>query len=125
MKSAMQRIVAISVTEAELFAMTQCVQDMMFAMRIMNSLGLKVQLPMIIEVDNKGAVDIANNWSVGGRTKHVDTKQFFVRQLKEEGLIKVQWIAGKDNDADLYTKNLPGPDFRRHASVYCKGYATE
>ena len=78
---------------------------------------------MIVKVDNKGAVDIANNWSVGGRTKHVDTKQFFVRQLKEEGYIKVEWVAGVDNDADLFTKNLPGPDFRKHARTFCSGIA--
>jgi len=27
---------------------------------------------MILEVDNKGANDLAHNWSIGGRTRHVD-----------------------------------------------------
>jgi hypothetical protein len=35
-------------------------------------MGLKVKLPMILEMDNKGAVDLANNWIIGGRTRHVN-----------------------------------------------------
>ena len=109
---------ALSVTEAELYASVQCAQDMLFVWKIIKSIGLKVKLPMILELDNKKAVDIANNWSVAGRTKHIDTKQYFVRQLKEDGINKVRWIPGKMNEADLYTKNLPGPDFRKHTKVF-------
>ena len=39
----------------------------------------KVNLPIILEMDNTGAVDIANNWSIGGRTRHVDVRQCFLR----------------------------------------------
>jgi len=74
-----------------------------------------VELPMILEIDNKGAVDMANNWSVGGRTKHMDVRYLWLRELKEQGLVKVIWTSGESNDADLFTKNLPGPPFRKHA----------
>ena len=40
---------------------TQCAQDMLFVMHILNSLGSKVELPMILEIDNRGAVDITKN----------------------------------------------------------------
>ena len=50
-------------------------------------MGLKVKKPMILHVDNKGAVDLANNWSVGGRTRHVEVKQHFLRDMKKQGLI--------------------------------------
>ncbi len=43
-------------------------QGMMYCYRIITSLGLKVELPMVLEMDNKGGVDLANNYSVGGRT---------------------------------------------------------
>ena len=65
-QSATQQTVALSVTEAELSAATQCAQDMLYAMRVIESLGLKVQKPMILQVDNKGAHDLAHNWSIGG-----------------------------------------------------------
>jgi hypothetical protein len=56
---------------------TECAKDMLYAMRVIESLGLKVEKPMILEIDNKGAVDIANNWSVGGRTRHINTRFYF------------------------------------------------
>ncbi len=65
-KSVMQKIVALSVTEAKTIAVVvQCAQEIMvvLAYKIMISIGLKVELPMILEMDNKGVVDLANNWS--------------------------------------------------------------
>jgi hypothetical protein len=36
-------------------------------------MGFKVKKPMILEIDNnKGAADLTHNWSVGGRTRHVE-----------------------------------------------------
>ena len=111
-KSLMQRIIALSVTEAETISGVACVQEMLYAMKILLSLGLLVELPMILEIDNKGAVDMANNWSVGGRTKHMDVRYLWLRELKEQGLVRVIWTSGESNDADLFTKNLPGPAFK-------------
>ena len=53
-KSIMQRIIALSSTEAELIALVQCVQEMMAAKRLLESMGLRVKLPMLVECDNKG-----------------------------------------------------------------------
>jgi hypothetical protein len=74
----MQRIVALLVIDAGLFAATNNAQDMLYTKRIKESLELQVQLPMILEVDNKGAVDLVNNYSVGGRTCHEETRQYFL-----------------------------------------------
>ena len=43
-----------------------CAQDMLFLMWL-ESIGLKVRKPMVLMVDNIGAKDLANNWSVEGR----------------------------------------------------------
>jgi hypothetical protein len=37
---------------------------------------------MILEVENKGAKDLAHNWSIGGRICHVEVKYHFLRELK-------------------------------------------
>ena len=65
----------LSVTEAEQAGCVTCAQDMIFQKQILESIGLQVELPMILECDNKGAVDLANNWTAGGRTRHVDVRQ--------------------------------------------------
>ncbi len=121
-RSNTQKSVTLSVTEAELVAATQCAQDMLFAMRVVESMGLKVKKPMILEIDNKGAVDLTHNWSVGGRTRHVEVRQYFLRDLKEDGVIWSKWISGYSNSSDLFTKNLGGPLFEKHTSTYCGDY---
>ena len=112
-------IVALSVTEAELFAATMAAQDMLFSMRVLEGMGLQVEKHMILEIDNKGAKDLIDNWSVGGRLRHVEVKQLFLRELKEQGLIIVKWLGSAENSADLFTKNLGGPLFTTHTQTVC------
>jgi hypothetical protein len=57
---------------------------------------------------------------VGGRLRHVEVKQFFLRELKEqEGLIVVKWLASEDNTSDMFTKNLGGRPFMTHTLTTC------
>ena len=76
-------------------------------------MGLKVKLPMLLEMDKKGAVDLANSWSVGGRTRHIDVKQCFLRELKESKIMDIRWVKGTENNADVFTKNLDGQAFKK------------
>ena len=114
----MQGSVTLDVTSAEFVSGTQCAQEMLFDMRVLESMGLKVKKPMILEMDNKGAVDLSKNWSVSGRTRHDCIRQSFLRELNEEGIITVKWIPTEENSADIFTKNLNGPAFEKHASAY-------
>ena len=118
-KSKMQDCVTLSVTEAELVAATNCVQDMIYTKKVLESVGLQVELPMILHVDNKGAKDLVNNWSVGGRTRHMDVRYHFLRELKESNTVRIQWISTHDNCTDMFTKHLPGPVFNQHTKVFC------
>ena len=118
-KSKMQEFITLSVTEAEAVSATACAQDMLFGMRLLESMGLKVKKPMFLEMDNKGAVDIFNNWSVSGRSRAVSVRYCFLRELKESGTIEVKWISTVENSTDLYTKNLDYKTFEKHTRNYC------
>jgi hypothetical protein len=84
----------------------ECVQDMLFAMRVIELFGLRVQKPMTLTIDNKRAVDYANNWSSSGRIRHTYIKLSFLRELKEKGLINVKWCKSEEMPADLFTKKF-------------------
>ena len=116
-RSATQKTVALSVCEAEMNSAVLCAQDMIYAKHVLESLGLQVETPMMLQMDNKGAVDLINSFSVGGRTRHVDVRQCFLRELKEAKVMAVTWIPGTENEADMFTKNLDGPAFRRYAEL--------
>jgi hypothetical protein len=70
---------------------------MLYVKKVIESIELYVELPMTLRMDSKGAKDIINNWSVGGRMRHIEVKYYFLRELKEKGLIKVEWICSEDN----------------------------
>ena len=91
------------------------VQDALFMKSILKSQGLKVKLPILANIKNDRAVDIGNNWSVGSRTYHVEVMQNFLWELKEAGIIGFQWISTANNEADMFTKNLAGPEHNKHA----------
>jgi hypothetical protein len=83
-KSKVQQATTLSI---KLISGTDCAQDMLFAMRVLESIGLRVKKPMILVIDNKGTVDYANNWSTGGRMRHATIRLGFLRELKEQGII--------------------------------------
>ena len=85
---------------------------------MIESLGLKVKLPMILRIDNSGAVDLANNWAAGGRTRHIETRMFYLRDMKEAGIIKTVWLRGDKFPVDIFTKNLAGPAFQKCAKTF-------
>jgi hypothetical protein len=101
MRSKMMPMVALSVTEAKLFAAVMAVQDILFIMRIIESMGLRVKKLMVLEIDNKGAKDLVNNWSVGGRLRHV-----------EEGLIVVKCVSIRTSLRSNTVENLPAQQKR-------------
>ena len=65
--------------EAEFTAGLMIMQDMLYMYCLLKSLELEVKLPIVLEMDNKGAVDLANNWSIGGRTRHIDVHKYSMR----------------------------------------------
>ena len=109
MFSKMMPVVALSTTEAELYAAVLTAMDMMFIYHSMVSMGLTVELPMKLHCDNMGAVGYANSWSCGGRIKHVDIKMNYLRELKENGYLHVVHKKNEGGNIipDVGTKNLP------------------
>ena len=57
---------------------------------------------MLIDIDNKGTVYFINNWIVGWIIRHVETGQFFLREIKEQVIFQVIWISGDDNEVDFF-----------------------
>ena len=73
---------------------------------------------MIRCIDNKGAKYFCYNWSVGGRTWHIDVKQYFLRELKEAGLLLVKQKSGNEMTINILTNNCTGPIFNHHLNTF-------
>jgi hypothetical protein len=85
-KSKMQESVTLSSTEAEYVAISQCLTDMLFIKAVGESMNVKVKVPMTVLTDNTGAIDLIYNWTTAGRTRHIDIRHHFMRDLADEGI---------------------------------------
>ena len=117
-RSVMQDTIKLSVTEAELDSAVTNVQDMLHVKNVLEGIGLKVKKPMTLYVDNQGVREIVNNWTVGGRTRHIAVKQMFLRELKETGALRVIYEQTSHMPSDIFTKNAQGSIFRKHRDFF-------
>ena len=78
----------LTVSESELYSTVYCAQDMLHEMKTLESKGLTVKKPMIVEMGNMGAVNLANNWSKGGSIRQMDARQHFLKELQEQSLLQ-------------------------------------
>ena len=82
---------------------------------------MEVEFPIIVKVDNVGAMFLANNPVLSQQTKHISVRQHFIREFVEDGIIKVIFVKSKNNDADIFTKNLSKDLFEKHKKTIING----
>jgi len=107
-----QTSVAISTTEAEVVAASEATREAVWLKRLLSDIiGFK-ETP-VIQIDNEAAIRLAQNPEYHRRTKHIQTRHFFVREKVLEGEIKVQSVTSELQVADALTKALPGPRLKQ------------
>ena len=106
---------AHSSTEAEYVALSEGGKAAEAIINLIEELGFEVSKPVPIYVDNAGARDWASNPMVTNRSKHIELRYHYVRELIEKGTVKTVAIRTIDNPSDIVTKNLGRVLFWNHA----------
>ena len=121
-----QRSVALSSTEAEYMAISEVAVEVLYIVGVLKFLGVNLEYPIKVNVDNIGAVYLSKSATTSNRTKHIDTRYHFVREYVEDGILKIVFVQSERNDADIFTKNLNSETFRKHCdSIGLKNFATD
>ena len=109
-----QQSVALSSCEAEIVAASEAAKEAIYLDRLYEELGFKENTdPIKLYLDNKAAIDSSYNPENHARTKHIDRRHYFVRELVEEGRLVVPFVSTTDNYADFFTcQNLSSPEQR-------------
>jgi hypothetical protein len=71
-KSRQQDTIALSSSEAEINACSDAVKEIRFTVNVLETMGINVRRPIVVRVDNVGAIYMAENAAVSQRTKHMD-----------------------------------------------------
>ena len=111
---------ALSSSEAEYISISEITKDILFVKQVLEFLEQKIEFPITIKVDNIGAIYMAENNTSNTQTKHVNTRYHFVRELIEEGVIKIEFVRSENNDSDIFTKNLGNELFIKHSPKFMK-----
>ncbi len=113
-----QRSVTLSSSKAEYVALSEAAKEVKIVAQIMMSMGIPVKFPIIVRVDNVGAIFMSKNITTSQKTKHVDIPYHFVHEFMEDGFIKIIFVQTKENRADIFTKNMSGPTYKHHSGEF-------
>ena len=113
-KSKGMKSVTLSSSEAEYVALAEAAKEVKFVYQVLQSMGMKIKTPIIVRVDNVGAIFIAENVAVSQRTKHIDVKYRFVQEFVMDGFLRIIFVRTADNHADIFTKNVSGDLHDKH-----------
>jgi hypothetical protein len=117
-RSKQQSSVALSSTEAEYMALSAAAKEIKFIYQVLTSMGIKVELPIIVKVDNVGAIFMAENATSTNRTRHISAHYHFVREYIFDGFIRIQFCRSDENKSDPFTKNPISAVYNKHLDAY-------
>lgn len=104
-----QKCVSLSSMESEFIAITEASKEVMWIKRILeelNELGIenfKVNESLILS-DNQAAINYSYSPVENNRTKHIDVRFHFVRNLIYKSFFKIKYVNTKKNFSDIFTK---------------------
>lgn len=99
--------------EAEFVAAAVCVCQAVWMKRILMVLGYVGTQKTDIYCDNSSTIRLSKNPVLHGRSKHIDVRFHFLRNLSAEGVISLVYCGSADQVADIMTKPLKSDVFNR------------
>ena len=107
-----QKCTALSSCEAEIIALSEAAKDMIYFRKFLKGLDPSfVQGPSELSTDNQAARDLSYNPENHNKTKHVERRHFYIRDMVEALELRVPLVGTKDNHADFLTKPLEPKTF--------------
>lgn len=111
-----QPIVTLSTTEVEFVAATMCACQGLWLKKILNEFGQEESC-IYINCDNSSTIKLSKNPVLHGRSKHIDVRYHFLRDLANEGSIALVHCGSTNQLADIMTKALKLDTFQRLRSM--------
>lgn len=101
-----QPTVALSTCEAEYMAAATSACQALWLASLLSEMHIPLKGNLKIYVDNKSAINLAKNPVAHGRSKHIDIKWHFLRELVEQKKIELVFCKSENQVADIMTKPL-------------------
>ncbi|CAM8999623.1 unnamed protein product [Rhodiola kirilowii] len=109
-KAQLQSIVALSSTEAEYIAAVEASKEALWLKGVLHEIEGRTYVP-IINMDSQSALCLCKDPIYHERSKHIDVRYHFIRDMVESKEFIIKKILGEVNPADFGTKIVPAAKF--------------
>ncbi|CAN0872391.1 Retrovirus-related Pol polyprotein from transposon TNT 1-94, partial [Linum grandiflorum] len=106
-QSKLQKCVALSTTETEYITDVEAGKEFLWLKRFLQELGLE-QSEYVVFCDSQSVIDLSRNTMYHSRTKYIDVRYHWLRDVIEEKMMKLKKVHTDKNCADVLTKVVPG-----------------
>ena len=89
-----QNSVSLSTAKAEYIAAGSCSSRLLWMKNVLTDYGIS-QDTMVVYCDNSSAIDISKNSVQHSKTKHIEIRYHFVRDLVERKIVCLEYIPTK------------------------------
>ena len=110
-KASLQHVVALSTTEAEYTAAAEAVKEAIWLKGLISELGMS-QKTIDVFCDSSSVIYLSKNPTHHEKTKHIDIKLHFIRNVVSMGVVRMVKIHTDKNPADMLTKVVTIAKFR-------------
>nr|GEX02178.1 hypothetical protein [Tanacetum cinerariifolium] len=93
--------------EAEYMALTEVVKEAIWLKALLEELGVELNR-VTVNYDNQGAIHLSRNHVFHKRTKHINVRYHFIREVLEANTIEVLKVGTEHNVVDALTKVVHG-----------------
>ena len=112
----------LSPAHAEIYACSEGVKEARQLQWILADMGVELTWPIVIKVDNTQVISFCNQTCLDSKLKGmIDNRLNWVRELKDEGTVVVQYVNTRLNQADILSKCLAGTQFREQVVMISGG----
>uniref|UniRef100_A0A5S6Q6E3 Reverse transcriptase Ty1/copia-type domain-containing protein n=1 Tax=Trichuris muris TaxID=70415 RepID=A0A5S6Q6E3_TRIMR len=101
-----QSVVALSSTVVEYAAVSYTYKELLWLPQLLQDMAVPQKDPTVIYEDNQGCIRLAELGRCDARTKHIDVRYHMLRNLRQHGVITMEYCPTEDMMADVMKKLL-------------------
>ncbi|KAG9109018.1 hypothetical protein FRC07_008383, partial [Ceratobasidium sp. 392] len=106
-----QATVALSTMKAEYMSLSHACTQALWICQLFEELFYNADAPTLILSDDLAALTLSVELQYHGRSKHINIRRHFMRDVIEQRKVSTSYVPSKENLADAFTKALPAPQF--------------
>ena len=107
-----QNCVSLSTAEAEYIAAGSSCSQLVWMKQMLKEYNVEQDV-MTLYCDNMSAINISKNPVQHSRTKHIDIRHHYIRDLVDDKVITLKHVDTEEQMADIFTKALDANQFEK------------